>query len=110
MTDEAIARSYISKIDNAKTNGHEFSLSFNQYKKLVSRKTCFYTSLPFNKDNTDYKKTIDRIDNSKGYVPGNVVVCLNVVNNIKSALENPNNQLTVHHLRKMCNSIIKLKG
>ena len=109
MTDERIARSYISKIDNAKTNGHEFSLTFNQYKKIVSRKTCYYTSLPFSNDNQDYKKTLDRIDNSKGYINGNVVACLNVVNNIKAALENPNNILTATHLRKMCNILIKNK-
>lgn len=109
MNDVQIAMYYIDKHDNAKKNGHEFSLTFSEFKKVTSRKTCYYTSLPFNSENKEYRKTLDRIDNTKGYIPGNVVVCLNVVNNIKSALENPTNQLTVHHLKKMCNTIIRTK-
>lgn len=107
MNDVKVAEVYLDKANNAKKNGHKFSLSFSEFKRVISRKTCYYTSIPFILEDKEYRKTIDRVDNSKGYVSGNVVVCLNVVNNIKSALENPTNQLTVHHLKKMCDKIIK---
>lgn len=104
--DLRIAKWYLSKADNAKANGHEFTLSFAQFKKIVQRKTCYYTLLPF-QGTEDYKRTLDRIDNTKGYIPGNVVVCLNVVNNIKAALENPTNLVGPKHLKRMCEVIIK---
>lgn len=104
--DLRIAKWYITKADNARVAGQEFSLSFNQFKKIVQRKTCYYTLIPFQGD-VEYKRTLDRIDNTKGYVPGNVVVCLNVVNNIKAALENPTNLVGPKHLKRMCEVIIK---
>jgi hypothetical protein len=106
LNDIIIARAYLAKVDHAKSNNHEFTLSFSQFKRIITRKTCYYTSLPFSGE-SDYRRTLDRVDNSKGYIPGNVVVCLNVVNNIKSALENPTNLLTPKHLKKMCEIMIK---
>ena len=53
---------------NAKRRGHEFLLSFEQF-MLMWRKPCFYCGSEI--------KTIgiDRVNNSVGYVSGNVVPC-----------------------------------
>ena len=56
-------------------------------KRLMSRKTCFYTKRKFNNtlDHPDYP-TLDRIDCNKGYVKGNVVVCTKFSNELKANL------------------------
>jgi len=99
MDDIEIARYYISKYINAKTKGIEFTLSFNEFKRVVTRQTCYYTRIPFNKDVPALFRTLDRIDNTKGYEKGNVVACLHCVNNIKSFIENTNNPLTLTSFR-----------
>ena len=107
MIDLKIAKMYVSKADNARDNGHDFQLTFNQYKALITKKRCYYSNIPFQHGDKEYGLSLDRIDNSKGYVPGNVVPCLKVVNNIKSALENPTNLLEPKHLKRMCEILIK---
>ena len=45
----------------------------------------FYEDMGFRPE----KHSLDRIDNSKGYVKGNVIAVSNVANNFKSIFENP---------------------
>jgi hypothetical protein len=108
LDDITIARRYAAKADQARDNGHEFLLSFNEYKRLVKRKKCYYTSIPFLQGDKQLGLSLDRIDNSKGYVSGNVVACLKTINTIKSSLENPSNPIGVKHLKRMCDALIKL--
>jgi hypothetical protein len=97
MVDEVrIARMYVIKAERAKKKGIEFTLSFAQYKRLITRKICAYSGLRFSEldENCAWKSewlglTLDRIDNSKGYIPGNVVPVCNGINQIKSQWENP---------------------
>jgi hypothetical protein len=35
---------------------------------------------------TDYAMTVDRIDSSKGYIRGNIALCLSVINKTKQNL------------------------
>jgi hypothetical protein len=96
MDDVVLARKYVKKADRAKKSGTEFTLSFSEYKRLMNRKTCAYSGLRFSEldEHNAWKNpwlgiTLDRIDNSKGYIPGNVVPICNGINQLKSQWENP---------------------
>lgn len=90
-----IAKAYSNKIQNAVQRNIEFDLTLAQFKKIYARKTCYYTGINLTKCemNSPLKytdRTIDRIDSSKGYVVGNVVVCCHKANLFKATLfENP---------------------
>ena len=88
--DVRLAAMYARKASDALDRGIGFTLSFSEYKKLKSRKTCYYTGYPFkttkkNATNDDLM-TLDRIDSDVGYTVENTVVCLKSVNAIKNTL------------------------
>ncbi len=89
ITDEQvlIVKKYLSVLESAKRRGLAFNLTLSDMKRLMSRKTCFYTKRKFNNtlDHPDYP-TFDRIDCNKGYVKGNVVVCTKFSNELKANL------------------------
>ena len=64
----------------------EFNISFDKIKKTVINGVCELTKLPFDFNSTEktqynpYSPSIDRIDNSKGYIDSNVRVVLSAVN------------------------------
>jgi len=64
----------------------EFNISFDKIKKTVTNGVCELTKLPFDFNSTEktqynpYSPSIDRIDNSKGYIDSNVRVVLSAVN------------------------------
>ena len=90
MDDLRIARKYTAKADQAKSLGHDFTLSFAEYKRLMLKKTCAYSGIPFaDVINVWASRTLDRVDSSLGYVSGNVVACTHGMNQIKSQAENP---------------------
>lgn len=97
MNDIAIARRYISKHDQAAVKGHEFSLTLRAFTNLMKAKRCGLTGLPL----TPKTVTVDRLDNSLGYVSGNVMAVHTSVNNLKSIIECPNNGLTFKNVTRM---------
>lgn len=110
MTDEHIARKYLMKIENAKSRGIPFTLSFTAYKNLMRAQKCYYTGLTLsNIEGSRDQKTIDRINPKKGYVKGNVVACCAGFNQMKSAMERdgsiflPNFQKAVGKMFKAVN-------
>ena len=66
----------------AKRGGIEFSIS---YEDLVIPERCPIFDVPFNFDGkgSDYGPSVDRIDNTRGYVPGNVHVICKLANHMK---------------------------
>lgn len=84
--DEYAAVKYLQTMRNARRRGLDFDLTFNDIKRLVSKTHCQYTGLPFNPHCDELKLTLDRRDNKKGYVKGNVVACLNKINCLKNEL------------------------
>lgn len=104
ITLEVILSKRLQLCRSARSRNLEFSLSDEDVRTLLERKTCYYTGARFSKSE-DYKKTVDRIDSSKGYIPGNVVACTNGANQLKnSVLENNLNgrfTLTLTQLKKM---------
>ncbi len=82
----------------------EFSLDDEDVRTILERKTCYYTGARF-RDNTDYHRTVDRIDNKLGYVKGNVVACTLGANRLKNIIleDTRDNKfvLTITQLKKM---------
>lgn len=93
--EEQIAKKYIQLSTSASKRGKDFNLTLKDIEELLEVKTCFYTGVMLNslhKDN--YQRTIDRVDNNKGYVKGNVVACSHLSNQIKNELfENPTSDI-----------------
>lgn len=102
--DVELAKSYVNRSAKAKAKGLEFSISFAEYQALMSEKRCHYTGMEiFPPEGTvqNYNtRTIDRVDQNKGYVSGNCVACSRYFNSLKSVIENGNNDLTFDHLRR----------
>lgn len=114
MNDVRLAHQYVNKAQNCKEINRVFDLSFAEYKRLMSAKKCRYTGIVL----TDKKpqksliatdRTLDRIDNTKGYITGNVVVCCNAANSLKSVWESGDNVLTERSVRNMMAVIEKLR-
>jgi macrodomain Ter protein organizer (MatP/YcbG family) len=94
--DEIIARFYILKSERSKKRDIEFNLSFAEFKRLSSAKKCRFTGLEL----TAQTFSIDRIDNAKGYVTGNVAACHKAFNKMKGCAENPESDFTIPMLAK----------
>lgn len=67
---------------NAKRRGQECTITADDIKGMLAPMTCAASGLPLTRERGDgsarnpWAPSVDRIDNSKGYVPGNVrIVC-----------------------------------
>src|SRR5271157_5704895 len=74
---------------NAKRRGMEITLTFEEFLDIVKTGECFYCGKilywpEYNAKKTSQASNIDRKDNTKGYLTGNVVACCWSCNNIKS--------------------------
>ena len=95
ITTQQLQQKYKTKKHNAKRLGHEFSLSFEQFKILFENDYCYYTKekMTLGLKNNEQKPTditIDRVNNHIGYVNGNVVTVYNLAcaeDNIPSTLQ-----------------------
>lgn len=98
MNDIEIAKKYTNKANNAAKKGHSFELTFAEFKRVINAKYCYFTGIELtNTSGTEINATdvtIDRVDNSLGYVKGNVAPCCHAYNLFKGHLENPSNPLT----------------
>lgn len=104
--DVGYAERYIKKSENAKMRRIQFELTFSEYKRIVTRKNCYYTGIRMTNYNPSLPThvTIDRIDSALGYTKDNCVGCANVANAIKNAiLEDPSAEmlLTIKQFKKM---------
>lgn len=81
-----VAWKFISLYKSAERRGKEFSLSLRDVAHLVVQTKCYYTGTPFTDEEGPYKATVDRIDRTKGYVRGNVVMCCELANRVKNEL------------------------
>lgn len=89
VADKQVAEKYLNLLKSAERRSIEFKLTFSDIRRLLQEPACYYTGTKFidyNDFEHDDYKTIDRIDNDKGYVKGNVVACTNLFNKRKSNL------------------------
>ena len=84
--DLKVANKFINLMTSAKARGIEFNLTLQGIANMLRAKRCFYTNEPLTDDN----RSIDRIDNSKGYVTGNVAACTKEINMQKGNLSMKN--------------------
>lgn len=81
-------RLYIStrRSYNTRKNIKGYDLTPEYIKELLEKQNykCYYTNQTLNYNNLHYQPTIDRIDSSKGYIQGNIVICCNIINVMKS--------------------------
>jgi len=102
MKDVDVARKYLTKYNNAKAGGHEFTISLTSFKNMMRAKRCAYTGVlltePTHKKALSTDRTIDRIDNRLGYVSGNVVACSAWINSLKSVLEDESSKLNLEQI------------
>lgn len=80
---------YRQYVTGAKNRNLEFFLTKEEF-KVITKENCYYCGIsPNNIRKTKHKENyvyngIDRIDNSKGYVKGNVVPCCSKCNKAKN--------------------------
>lgn len=88
VTNEQVARKYLNTLTSANSRGIECTLSFKHVRRLLERKTCFYTGVKLTAPSGDYTnstdRTIDRIDSDKGYTDDNTVACSYAANSLKN--------------------------
>ena len=111
--DKFVARVYSNKVNSCRDSGLEFSLSLTQVKNMLRAKRCQYSGVELTHcasgvAQKDTDVTIDRIDNSKGYITGNVLACSKAMNSLKGVIENPSNASTLEGTYKMCKKLNKL--
>ena len=76
ITDLVVAKKYVALALSASKRDIEVSISFAELKRVMKTDTCHFTGEQLNHINEDYNQhSLDRIDNDKGYVKGNVVAC-----------------------------------
>lgn len=93
--DSVVASLYLLKRSNAEQRGIEFNLTLPEVRKLIKRKCCYYSGRVLELGHVDNKPTFERLDNTEGYVSGNVVVAA-IMNRLKNELfENPRSEIRV---------------
>ncbi len=65
----------------AKKRNIEFLLTFEEYSKIIENKNCYYAC---GNNISDTCLSLDRVDNNKGYIVGNVVPCCINCNRLKN--------------------------
>lgn len=96
------------RVTDAKKRALKKNLDFNidvEYvvKKLIETNyICPYLGVKFEKRNSDYVLSIDRIDPTKGYVKGNIEITSRLANTMK-------NKATNSQLIRFAENILKIK-
>jgi hypothetical protein len=109
-----VAKYYFNKVNSCQQDGKDFTLTLPEVRRMLGQKFCACTGLPLThqyvgSQNSRYADvTLDRIDNSKGYVKGNVKAVAKGINELKSIAENPTNDLSLKHLANMSKKLAKL--
>lgn len=91
--DVLVSKALASKYSNARQRGIEFTLTFSDMSRLMSRKKCFYTGLVMETKRGDETypvparyRSFDRLDPNKGYTRENTVMCCHFINQLKNHL------------------------
>ena len=80
--------------------GYEFNIEESD---IIIPKICPILEVPIilgSKGNYEYTSSLDRIDNSKGYIKGNIQVISKKANSMK-------NSATLEELQKFCTNILR---
>ena len=83
ITDTDVAKKFLSLKESAERRGKHFNLSLTSVRNLLQADKCKLTGIPLNSTNF----SVDRIDNTKGYIKGNVCACDKAINTLKGNIE-----------------------
>ena len=84
---ELIVGKRFNILKNANKRGLDFNLTDSNVRALLRKKTCHYTGVVFESDEDPLNvRTFERIDDTLGYVQGNVVAVTLRANRIKNLL------------------------
>lgn len=96
-------KKYIHIFKSAMKRDIKFNISYDEFKSLYKHKYCFYTEKKLKEINI----SIDRVDNNKGYVSGNCVVCDRELNARKNNLSIPDIEIIYNGILKHQSKYIK---
>lgn len=82
--DLLVANKYKQLYNSASKRNKEFTLTLQDVRKLLKRKTCQYTGVKFGEG--DLCRSIDRFDSSVGYTKENCFAVTKRINDIKNHL------------------------
>ena len=89
-----VAEKYIQLYKSACKRNKDFDLDMRDVGLILKQKRCYYTGMFFDNTVQKYKRTVDRVDHSKGYVKGNVVAATHFANQYKNDIfERPSDRL-----------------
>lgn len=101
---KSLEERYHKKVERTKKRGLEFSLTLDDWfmmgEKLLGIGPCDYTNMNFSTRSVHGEKdplypTVERIDDKKGYVRGNVCVVLQRANELKDRLVDKKTAITI---------------
>ena len=113
--DILVAKKYMNKVSSSRNRNIEFKLTLSEFRQILSKKRCAYTGIALtlhsgeNVSPVNSDLTIERIDNSIGYVKGNCIAVCAAANGIKSVFETPETFLSVQDGIRMFATIDKLQ-
>ena len=91
--------------NSAKSRSKRYNIPFNiELKDVVIPEKCPVLEIPFIqgiKGDYQYTYSLDRIDNTKGYIKGNIQVITNKANSMK-------NSATIDELKVFCENMLKI--
>lgn len=101
---KSLEERYHKKVERTKKRGLEFSLTLDDWfmmgEKLLGIGPCDYTNMNFSMRSVHGEKdplypTVERIDDKKGYIRGNVCVVLQRANELKDRLVDKKTAITI---------------
>lgn len=99
-----IAECYVNKAKNAKLRSIKFDMSLLTFSNIKNQSVCAYSGLPF--DDTEHGSlSLERIDNSIGYIDGNVIPVRREYNTLRGDLTSETIDKRIAHI----NSVIMSK-
>lgn len=98
VTDKEVVVKYASLSHSAESRGIEFNLSLKRIRQLLSTTRCAYSRIPF--DAYKNKRTIERIDSSKGYTDDNTIAVCGRANAAKADLTYKELRAIVQFMKK----------
>lgn len=107
-----VARKYVQLYESAARRNKKFDLALKDVARVLTTKHCYYTGVLLTRKAGNYQRTIDRVDNDKGYVSDNIVACSHLANQIKNELfERPTSDLktNIEFVDKLVGKLLALE-
>lgn len=96
--DVIVARRLAKTYTSANNRGKPFNLTFDYMKNIMAQTVCAYSGEPFG--GGEHEMTLERWDNDKGYVIGNVIPVKSKYNNLRA-------DLTIEQMTKATGLLLK---